>query len=164
MTYLCNRVYIYAMARQRRREILTEILRVQRVNDQEELVAALNERGEHVTQATVSRDLAAMGVVKGPGGYILPTTPMGVDGPGELKVAIRRHATMIRQADSLVVVRTAPGHAALVGDALDRWPPTGVVGTIAGDDTVMIATTGSTSARRVCAALGKLSRGEDGDL
>ncbi len=152
------------MSRQRRREILGELLRTRRVGDQEELVAALCERGEQVTQATVSRDLASMGVVKGPAGYILPTTPMGVDGPGELKIAIRRHATLIRQADSLVVVRTAPGHAALVGDALDRWPPTGVVGTIAGDDTVMIATTGSTSARRVCAALGKLMRGEDGDL
>ncbi|MFI4896443.1 MAG: arginine repressor [Phycisphaerales bacterium JB059] len=151
------------MARQRRREIIGEILRTRQVTDQEQLVEILHKHGEHVTQATVSRDLAAMGVVKGPGGYVMPTTPMGVDGPGELRVAIKRHATMIRQADSLVVVRTAPGHAALVGDALDRWPPTGVIGTIAGDDTVMIATTGSTSARRVCAALVKLLRGADVD-
>jgi len=134
------------------------------MSDQEELVEALRERGEDVTQATVSRDLAAMGVVKGPGGYVLPTSPMGVDGPGELKIAIRRHATTVRQADSLVVVRTAPGHAGLIGDALDRWPPQGVVGTIAGDDTVMIATTGSTTARRVTAALSKLQRGENGEL
>ncbi len=148
------------MGRQRRREILSELLRTRRIGDQDELVAALRERGEQVTQATVSRDLATMGVVKGPGGYVLPTTPLGVDGPGELRIVVTRHVTMIRQADSMVVVRTAPGHAGLIGDALDRWPPTGVVGTIAGDDTVMIATTGSTSARRVCATLGKLLRSE----
>jgi len=134
------------------------------MSDQDELVQALHEQGENVTQATVSRDLAAMGVVKGPAGYVLPSTPMGIDGPGELKVAIRRHSTLIRQADSLVVVRTAPGHAGLIGDALDRWPPQGVVGTIAGDDTVMIATTGTTTARRVTAALSKLQRGENGEL
>ena len=114
----------------------------------EQLVRALQPRGASVTQATVSRDLAALGVVKARDGYYLPDTIVAPGSPGasELEVTLRQHTSSVRPASSLVVLRTAPGHAGLVGAALDRWPPAGTAGTIAGDDTVFIATTGADAA------------------
>jgi len=125
---------------------------------QEALVEALAEAGEPATQATVSRDLAAIGALKGPGGYRLPDEPASAPAAGsaELEAAVRRHVVRIDRADSLVVVRTAPGHAGLVGAALDRWPPEGMVGTVAGDDTIFIATPSSRAASALASTLSRM--------
>jgi transcriptional regulator of arginine metabolism len=151
------------MPQQRRRHLITKLLRAQRVASQEEIVAALAEAGEEATQATISRDLAVLGVLKGSGGYVLPDVSgafggVGVaanedDGSERIASTVRRHATSVRQADSLVVIRTVPGHASLVGDVIDHWPPRGCVGTVAGDDTVFVATTGKSTASRVVSLL-----------
>ncbi len=127
--------------RERRRQVLVSLLRARPLHSQEEVVDALAEEGIEVTQATVSRDLTALGVLKGPGGYRLPGEgePGGAGAARELASALREHVVSVAPADALVVVRTAPGHADLLGVALDRSPPRGVVGTIAGDDTLFIA-------------------------
>ncbi len=130
------------------------------MSSQEALARALEDAGEPVTQATISRDLAALGVVKGRTGYVLPSEAARAGEGEDVGRALRRHATSVAQADALVVVRTAPGHAALVGDVLDRSPPAGCVGTIAGDDTVFVATPGRRDARALAALLlDELERG-----
>ncbi len=115
----------------------------------------LAERGVEVTQATVSRDLAAIGAIRGPQGYALPGEGalLSVTSETELESTLRRHVVRIEVADALVVIRTAPGHAGLLGAAIDRRSPKGVVGTIAGDDTLFLATPSRSVAAKVVAFL-----------
>lgn len=137
--------------------MLVELLRGGPARSQEQIAEALARFGEHATQATVSRDLAAIGAVKGADGYHLPgngmVLPGAAEASGELERAIREHAVEVTQADSLVVVRTAPGHAGVVGAVLDRCRIKGVVGTIAGDDTIFLATVGPKAAAIVAERL-----------
>ena len=144
--------------RERRRQILISLLRDRPLHSQEDVVDALAGEGIEVTQATVSRDLAALGVLKGPSGYRLPEEggTRGGGGEREMVAALREHVVGVAPADALVVVRTAPGHADLLGVALDRSPPEDVVGTIAGDDTLFLATPSRAAASRLAAWVGKL--------
>ena len=102
------------------------------------LVRALKERGYVATQSSVSRDLREIGAIKTARGYELPATR----GAGEDHIA--SVADLLRKitpaGSNLLVIHTAVGAAQRVGLALDRceWP--GIVGTIAGDDTVFVAT------------------------
>lgn len=137
-----------------------DLLRAGPAPSQELLARALARMGLRATQATISRDLHALGVIKGPAGYTLPESVVAtaaVQGPGgegnELDALLRRHAVSIVPADSLVVVRTAPGHANLLALAFDRWPPDQALGTVAGDDTIFIATASRAAARRLTARL-----------
>lgn len=157
--------YTYAMSRVRRRVLMADLLRKGPVWTQDDLAGALARAGEAVTQATVSRDLAAIGAVRGTDGYMLPEaieTASGIGGEQELAATVRRHVVSAVRADSLVVVRTAPGHAQMVASAFDRWPPEGVAGTVAGDDTIFLATTGAGAARRVLERLIEAMAGGSG--
>jgi len=160
-------VYSYAMSRDRRRMLMVDLLRKGPVWSQEELAATLARSGERVTQATVSRDLAAIGAVRGPEGYRLPESlgePVSATGVGgrqeELHGVVRRHVVSAVVAHAMVVVRTAPGHAQMVASAFDRWPPEGVAGTVAGDDTIFLATIAPKVAERIAKELTHAMHGE----
>jgi len=149
------------MADSRRRDLIARHLRTNPAQSQASLASYLREHGIKTTQATVSRDLTAMGVLKGPEGYILPNdAPIAPGAAPEASVSvIRSHVLTAAQADSIVVLHTAPGHADVVAVELDRWPPRGVVGVIAGDDTIFLATTSKAAAQKVASTLlGMLSR------
>lgn len=134
-------LYISAMKAQRRRALISSLLSERPVKNQWELLTRLAEAGSPVTQATVSRDLAAMGAVRGPEGYSLPGPVIGADeAPPALAADLVGHALQVREAGTLLVLRTAPGHANIVAVALDRARLRGVIGTLAGDDTVFVAT------------------------
>jgi transcriptional regulator of arginine metabolism len=139
--------------------LMVDLLRKGPVQSQEDLAGALSRWGESVTQATVSRDLAAIGAVRGPDGYRLPEALIdparvnGGDSASEVAGMVRRHAVSVVAAHAMVVVKTAPGHAQMVATAFDRWPPKGVAGTLAGDDTIFLATTGPKVAERVAREL-----------
>ncbi len=134
------------MHRAARRRRIAELLRSRAISNQQELVKRLSAAGEPVTQATVSRDLRAMGVAKGPSGYLPPEN--GATSPAA-GAEIRLNVHSIAVADSLVVLRTPVGHANAVGVAIDRLRPAGMVGCLAGDDTVFVATAGHDPARRL---------------
>lgn len=146
--------------------LMVDLLRKGPIPSQEDLAGALSRWGESVTQATVSRDLAAIGAVRGPDGYRLPEGMLdparvaGGDGGAEVAGMVRRHAVSVVAAHAMVVVRTAPGHAQMVATAFDRWPPEGVAGTVAGDDTIFLATTGPKVAERVAKELTHAMHGE----
>lgn len=138
------------MSRIRRHHTIREILADHPASTQEELVDGLAAAGLQVTQATISRDLAAIGAVRGPEGYLLPDQAGGVAvrtatraspiAADRLSPVIRQHAIDATRADSIVVLRTAPGHANFVASELDAVRPRNMVGCIAGDDTIFIAT------------------------
>jgi transcriptional regulator of arginine metabolism len=138
----------------RHRQILT-LLRRGRIASQEELAARLRARGIAVTQPSLSRDLRDLGVAKVDGRYLAP--PMG-DGPSQAdREEIALFLRAVRPAGPhLTVVVTTVGAAQTVGLAIDRagWPE--VVGTVAGDDTVFVATGKARDQKRLIAHLDRI--------
>ncbi|HEY1649725.1 MAG TPA: ArgR family transcriptional regulator [Terracidiphilus sp.] len=127
-----------------RLDAIRDLLSSSLVTSQDELRRKLRRRGIHVTQATLSRDIHELRLFKGPGGYSLPNgngsngAAAEDDGPPSVEEMIESFGLRARQAMNQVVVNTAMGSAQPVAAALDRagWPE--VVGTIAGDDTVLV--------------------------
>lgn len=150
-----------------RRRDLVEILRRGPASSQAEIAAALRDRGHRVTQATVSRDLQELGATKvrvaGIPGYRLPDaiprSPGGDLMTRHLERTLAEFAVEIRPAASLVVVVTAPGHAAAVARAVDLAEVPDVVGTVAGDDTIFVATPSVEAAGRLAASWLERTRG-----
>jgi transcriptional regulator of arginine metabolism len=139
--------------RTRRRRDLIRILHDGHATSQQEIVAALQSAGHDVTQATVSRDLTDIGATKARiGGRLVYRLPDELPhGNGDLVGRALIHnldefAVDIRCAGVLVIVHTAPGHASAVARAIDLAGLSDVVGTIAGDDTIFVATPGEPEA------------------
>ena len=135
------------MRSDRRRDLL-RILHEGTASSQNDIVDALREAGHEVTQATVSRDLREVGATKVriDGAVVYRLADEIPHGLGRDLVArdlyrnFAEFAIDIQPAASLVVVRTAPGHASAVGRAIDMAGLEEVVGTVAGDDTIFVAT------------------------
>ena len=121
---------------QQRRQRIAELLGSERLRSQAELQQRLVEHGIEVTQATLSRALRELGVVKGANGYELPNAAAPNTG-GSLFQAARTWLVSATAAQNLVVLRTPAGGAQPLGLALDRGSVDGLLGTIAGDDTVL---------------------------
>lgn len=123
---------------------IREVLSSSLVASQDELRRKLRRRGIHVTQATLSRDIHELRLSKGPGGYSLPNghiaaAPAAIDdAPPSLAEMIDSFGLRVRQAMNQVVIGTAMGGAQPVAAALDREGWREVIGTLAGDDTVLI--------------------------
>lgn len=133
-------------------------------SSQSEIVDELQALGHDVTQATVSRDLRELGATKvrlgGRVAYALPDDiPRGASGDlvaRNLDRNLAEFALDIRQAASIVVVQTAPGHASAVARAIDLAGMREVIGTVAGDDTIFVATPSDETAGELAAGwLGK---------
>jgi transcriptional regulator of arginine metabolism len=149
----------HATALRRRDEIL-RLIRDGAVHSQEELQHRLARRGIDVAQPTLSRDLKDLGLAKTAAGYIVPGAEAGA-GDGELRAgreerlerALREWVVGVRAAGNLVVVRTPPAAAHPVARALDEAVLEGVVGTIAGDDTIFLAAATAAAAQRLARRL-----------
>lgn len=131
--------------KQLRQRAIRDMVEQRTIRTQQELAAALRERGFRTTQATISRDVAELGLVKaGRGGthaYAIPPRLREADTSGEdrIRILLRDMPVEIRDAGTMLVLRTLPGSAHPLAAALDRarWPE--VIGSIAGDDTVFVA-------------------------
>ena len=144
-----------------RLNVIREVLASSPVASQDELRRKLRRRGIHVTQATLSRDIHELRLSKGPAAIRCPmATGNGAaadaaedDQPPSLAEMIESFGLRVRQAMNQVVVGTVMGGAQPVAAALDReeWPE--VVGTIAGDDTVLVICTDARRAGEVEARL-----------
>lgn len=124
---------------------LRHLLSVGEYRTQGELVSALAVEGFVVNQGTVSRELQAMGVSKVDGVYRLAPPP-------ELPAPI--HRVQLTAASCLAVIHTDPAFASVLGQYIDDAAPEGMLGTIAGDDTVFVALTGREAAERLLRLLG----------
>jgi transcriptional regulator of arginine metabolism len=149
-------MYIHAMARFDRHRVIQRLLSEQSIDSQHELRDRLAQIGIEVTQATLSRDLRAMGIVKAPTGWVLPDELGSPSDAGSFEAAVRRHLLWAKPAASLVVVRTRPGHADALAIEFDRWPQDEMVGTIAGDDTIFIATESEAGAALLASRLERM--------
>ncbi len=141
-----------------RQSVILEIIAEQDIETQGQLLEALQARGVQSTQATVSRDIKELRLIKevAPDGSYR-YAPAGIEADGE---ATRRMESIFRDACvtfdcalHTVVIRTLVGLAQAVGSALDGMELDGVLGTIAGDDTVLIIMRNAAAAERLCAQL-----------
>ena len=122
------------------------------VRSQEEIQRRLRRRGIAVAQPTLSRDLRALGLAKTPAGYVTPGGTAAVPAEtrqGALDRALGESVLSVQVAASLVVIRTPPAGAHPLARALDEAELADVVGTVAGDDTVFVATPGAPAALRL---------------
>ena len=158
------------LTKNQRQHRITKLLESQAVTSQGQLVALLAEQGVEATQTTVSRDLEDLGAVKVrlPGGdtaYALPELPSHQVAPEDhLRRVLGEWVVEADRSGNLVVLRTPPGSAHVVASALDRSGFPGVIGTVAGDDTVLVVVSealgGATVAHRLATVSGLESRWE----
>ena len=148
---------------------ISGILARSQVRSQEELADLLAQRGVKVTQATLSRDLEDLGAVRlRAGGALVYALPAGTDGPGGLAGPVGQPAGPLPRAATdllltaeasanLVVLRTPAGGAQLLASAIDHaaWPL--ILGTVAGDDTVLVITRDPAGGDQVARALLELA-------
>jgi transcriptional regulator of arginine metabolism len=142
--------------RRKRHLKILELISTRAIRTQEELADALAAQGWDVTQSSVSRDIAALRLVKVDGAYRRPPPRATQIDPDERRVG-EGVLTIETAGDALVVLHTPPGEANHVAVALDRlaWPE--VIGSIAGDDTIFLAVKDSTAQRRVLRQVRSLS-------
>jgi len=134
-----------------RRNQILELIKTESVTTQDDLRRRLARRGVHVTQATVSRDIEELGLVKTRTGYQLPNSQASapVAPQPALGTILKEFLREVRQAANLVILTTHPGNAHSVAVALDAENIPEVVGTVAGDDTIFAATASERDAARV---------------
>ena len=131
------------MTRTRRLTVLARLLSERRFRDQDSLGRALAREGVEVTQATLSRDLRSLGVGKRPGAdgepaYELPSPATEAYDRARQRLDLTAFVNGVEVAQNLVVVRTPPGHANGVGRAIDLLGFDGMLGSVAGDDTLLV--------------------------
>ena len=135
-----------------RRDTIRRLIRAQVIGTQEELGKLLEREGYEVTQATLSRDLGALAarriqLPEGGTAYELDDAPLGRGAEG-LR-GVHAMVTTVDEGDAMVVVHTRAGAASIVAGAIDAGRPVGVLGTIAGDDTIFIVPAKGTRPSRV---------------
>jgi transcriptional regulator of arginine metabolism len=152
-------------SRSKRQRAIADLIRGEPVASQEEVTARLRIRGFPVTQATVSRDLDQLGAVKVKRGgvmtYALPDQIGDSDWAGaRLRRIFADWVQSVEAAGNLLVLRTPPGSAHLVGLALDQARLPEVAGTICGDDTLFVALRDGVAAAAMAAQFQNLSHGD----
>lgn len=134
------------MSKSYRQGQILKLVRSQKITTQDELAEALRNQGISATQVTLSRDIRDLRLVKTREGY----QEMAPEEKGPaFPILAAEFVLDVRSAQNLVVLKTAPGHANSVAVALDQeeWPE--VVGTIAGDDTMLVITQDTATAELV---------------
>ncbi len=126
-----------------RQEAIKEIIKKQQIETQSELAEALEVEGFKVTQATVSRDIKDMMLIKVPGEdgrykYSFPTETTRILTAERMESTLRSYTLTIRNTGNLIVLHTLPGTAQAVAYALDHLNWKELLGTVGGDDTVLI--------------------------
>lgn len=133
---------------------ILKLIAIRRLHTQEDLTKALKSQGISATQATLSRDIHELGLIKTASGYAraADAAPQGPD----LATVVREFLVDVRVAQNLLVLKTPPAGANPLASALDRadWPD--VVGTIQGDDTVLVVAPDSSTAQILRGKLLKL--------
>lgn len=126
----------------RRQSVILDVIQREPVRSQEQLRQRVRAAGFDVTQATLSRDIRELGLVKGgaDGAYqtAAQAAPNGQTARWLLQRALGEYLTRVDRVQQMVLLRTGPGQAQLLGVALDRAGLPEVVGTIAGDDTILV--------------------------
>ena len=145
----------------RRQTAIIDAIRRQPIRSQEQLRRTIRATGFDVTQATLSRDIRDLALVKGgPDGAYQAPAPAVANGHGpaaKLHKAVGEYLSRVDRVQQLVLLRTGPGQAQILAVAIDGagWPE--VVGTLAGDDTILVVARDARRARELVKRLDRLT-------
>jgi len=142
------------VSRSRRLTALSQLLAERNFSSQDELARALGREGVEVTQATLSRDLRSLGVGKRPGPdglpvYVLPAPAVEIFDRERQRLDLVAFVNEVTVTQNLAVIKTPPGHANGVGRAIDLLSFPGMLGSVAGDDTLLVVLTTPMAARKL---------------
>jgi transcriptional regulator of arginine metabolism len=148
--------------KQGRHALIRQVLRDDRIDTHERLAHALTQHGIDVSQSTLSKDLRELGVVRIPqvdGGFRYSLADNGMQ-PADrhlLERELHDHVTDVERAVNIVVIKTRPGHAQAVCEAVDRmaWPE--VMGTLAGENTIFVVSRTPVESKGICGHLATLT-------
>ena len=148
------------MKSQRQAKIL-EIIANKSIETQEQLLSELQAEGFRGTQATISRDIKELRIVKeltslGTYRYTISASDLGSSFSARLNTIFRECVISFDYAQNIIVVRTLPGLASAAGSAIDAMNLQSIVGTLAGDDTVMIVMRDTNAAATLCGEIKSL--------
>ena len=148
------------MKSQRQAKIM-EIISNRNVETQEQLLALLQDEGFRATQATISRDIKELRIVKeltslGTYRYTTTNSEVASSFSARLNTIFRECVTGFDYAQNIIIIRTLPGLASAAGSAIDAMNMSMVVGSLAGDDTVMIVMRDNNSAAAFCGEIKNL--------
>lgn len=138
--YICTRFeYSFRMKQKKKRlEALNKLISDQKINNQAELLKLMEQKGFSVTQATLSRDIKQLKIIKTPdenGSYFYQIPDANI----YTKEVIHSNKTSsIEFSDALAVIKTPPGYAMGIASDIDRLVTEEIMGTIAGDDTILL--------------------------
>ena len=144
-----------------RHAMILDIISKHNIETQDELASYLRENGFDVTQATVSRDIKELRIIKtldGLGGYryVVPRQEESDKFDARFRVIFRECVTSIDFAQNLVVVKTMPGLGAAAGANIDALHMPTVIGTLSGDDTTLVIMRDTEAAMQFCAEIRKM--------
>lgn len=151
------------LAKPQRQHLVAKLIEQNQIQNQVQLVELLAAENVVATQATVSRDLDEMGAIKvrvqgGESAYALPELPKEQFAPEDhLRRVLGDWVVEVAHSGNLIVLRTPPGSAHVVGSALDRVGLPEILGTVAGDDTLMLVVAEGSSAAATSARLSDLA-------
>jgi len=145
----------------KRQAKIIEIITNRSVETQEQLLAALQAEGFRGTQATISRDIKELRIVKeltsfGTYRYTVSTNEVGGSFSGKLNTIFRECVISFDYAQNIVVIKTLPGLASAAGSAIDSMNHSVILGTLAGDDTVMVVMRDTNAAAAFCGEIKNL--------
>lgn len=145
----------------KRQAKIMEIISTKNVETQEQLLSLLQEEGFRSTQATISRDIKELRIVKeltglGTYRYTAAAGEVGSSFSSRLNTIFRECVISFDYAQNIIIVRTMPGLASAAGSAIDSMSLSTVVGTLAGDDTVMIVMRDNNAAAAFCGEIKNL--------
>ena len=131
------------MKKYTRQRIMLDLIENYEIETQEELADYLLERGIEITQATISRDIKELRLVKvltSGGKYKYATMDSQYEGINERLIEVFKSSVLsVDKAENIIVIKTLPGAAQICASAIDNFKIEGAAGTIAGDDTIFIA-------------------------
>jgi len=152
--------------KRRRQQAILDLVRTEALGSQQAITDRLRDRGFDVTQPTVSRDLEELGLVRvrdarGHLRYAPPEAASPAGGLDRLRRVLEEFLVSMDASRNLVVVKTPPGAANTVAQALDAADVDGVIGTVAGDDTILVIAAEGVRGATVQARLQGLAAGEE---
>ena len=160
---MAGRIDVATLGKPQRQHRISRLLEEQPISSQSQLVEMLAIDGVMATQATVSRDLEELGAVKVriPGGtmaYAIPEHAKERTAPDDhLRRVMGEFVVEVAHSGNLVVLRTPPGSAHVIGSALDRAGLSDVLGTVAGDDTLILVCSEQVGGAKVAVELAALA-------
>lgn len=145
------------MTKQERQNIISDLIERFEIGTQEDLTAKLREQGYDVSQATVSRDINELNLIKAEGlskksKYIKPAAANRDMSPRIIE-HFRHITTSIDYANNLIIVKTLSGNGGAAGNAIDQMKIKEILGTVAGDDTLLIIARSTADAEKIVKTL-----------